>query len=133
VFFSSKPEAPLRLALAVREAGDVTVVELDGRLTLGSEADFLREKVTKLIGTGHTRILLQLAGLDRLDSIGVGTLLDLKIAARRRGGDVRLCQLSKSAEAVLSLLGLLRRPDLLGVFPSEQAALAGFTPTVAAA
>lgn len=118
----------MRLKLQERELGPVTVVELEGQLTFGDESDALRQQVRKLIKARRTSLVFTLDKLTRLDSVGIGTIMDGVKQARSARGDLHLAQLSKTASDVLGLLGLTRRPDLLRIFPDEQAAVAAFQP-----
>jgi len=120
----------MRLKLQERQDGDVTVLELEGSLTLGAEADALREHVRRLLKARKIKIVLHLQKVNRLDSVGIGTMMDAVKHARAAGGDLRLAQLSKTAADVLGLLTLTQRPDLLAIFPNEQEAIASLRPPV---
>lgn len=116
------------MALTIRERqnGLVTILELEGELRLGPETEALREHVKKSLKADRTRLLLQLARLQRIDSVGIGTIIDAIREAREAGGDLRLLQLSQSVEAVFDLLQLRDRPDYLRIFVNEQEALKSF-------
>jgi anti-sigma B factor antagonist len=118
----------MRLNIQERQDGDVTVLELEGALILGPEADALRERVRQLLKARKVKIVLHLQNLNRLDSVGVGTMMDAVRRTRKAGGDLRLAQLSKTAADVLGLMTLTRRPDLLAIFPDEQEAIASLRP-----
>jgi len=118
--------AALALTIEERQVGEVTLLELDGRLTLGEEADALGARLERLLKAKRNRIVLRLAKLTRLDSVGIGTMLGALKTARAGGGDVRILQPSKQAGDVLDLLGLKARPDILRVFQDENEALASF-------
>jgi anti-sigma B factor antagonist len=114
----------MRLKLQEKRRGDVTVLELEGSLILGQEADALREHVRRLLKARRVKIVLDLRNLQRLDSVGVGTMMDAVKRSRDAGGDLRLAHLSKTANNVLSLLSLTKRPDLLHISTDEQEAVA---------
>lgn len=116
----------MRLKLQERQDSDVTILELEGALILGPEVDTLRNHIRKLLKARKVKIVLQLEKLKRLDSVGVGTLIQAATSARSAGGDVRLLQLSKPASDVLSLLRLDRMPGLLRTFLDEQEVLDSF-------
>jgi anti-sigma B factor antagonist len=101
---------------------------LSGALILGEETDTLRAETRALFKKRRTKIVVQLDEVHRLDSVGVGTLLDAVKRARAAGGDLHLAQLSKTAANVLSLLALINRPDLLRIFDDPQQAVAAFSP-----
>src|SRR3990172_6844598 len=116
------------LKLQERQDGDVTVLELDGALIMGAEVDALRERIRALLKAHKVKIVLHLEKVNRLDSIGVGTMMDAVKRPRAAGGAPRLAHLSKTAADVLRLLTLTQRPDLLAIFPDEQAAIASLRP-----
>lgn len=119
----------MRLKLQERESGPVTILELEGQLILGPEVDALRRAIQKLLKARKAKIVLHLGKLERLDSVGVGTMIDAVKSARRAGGDIRLLALSKNAQGVLTLLGLTRRPEWVRIFAQEQEALDSFQVT----
>jgi anti-anti-sigma factor len=116
----------MMLTILERHEGDVAVLSLEGRLLFGPEADSLRKHIRSLVKAGKNRILLGLAKLIRIDSVGVGTLIEAATLARRHGGDVRLFAVSPPAAAVLSLLRLDNHPDWLRSFPDESQACLSF-------
>lgn len=118
----------MRLKLEKRQEGDVTVLMLSGALIFGEEADTLRAQIRTLLKKRHKKVVVQLEEVHRLDSVGVGTLLDAVKRARKAGGDLHLAQLSKAAADVLDLLSLTNRPDLLRIFDDPQEAVAAFSP-----
>jgi len=116
----------MRLTLQEREEGDITVLVLSGQLILGEEADALRDQMLRLVKKGRKRIVVELGEVSRLDSVGVGTLLDAVKRARAANGDLYLARLSKTAADVLDLLSLSGRPDLLRIFDDPHQAVAAF-------
>lgn len=119
----------MRLVIQERQEGAITVLTLEGALVMGDEADALRDHIKKLLKGRRVRIILQLEKLTRLDSVGIGTIMDGVKRSRAAGGDVYLASLSKTAADVLGLLGLAQCPELLRIFRDEQAALAAFQST----
>ena len=57
---------------STRQTGDVTIVDISGRIALGEESAALRDLVADLLSEGHMKILLNLAGVDYIDSSGLG-------------------------------------------------------------
>jgi len=117
----------MNLKLQPRESGNVTILELDGRITLGAEADALYAQARTLIDAGRPNIILQIDKVIRIDSAGWGTVMRAVQSARTAGGDVRLLKPSKSARELLELLGLAARPDILRIFVNEQEAVESFS------
>lgn len=116
----------MHLTIHERSHGEVTILELEGRLTLGPEADALHNHIKTLLKAGKNRIILELHKIIRVDSVGLGTMIGAVKSARSAGGDVRLLRLSKAASDVLDLLGLKVRPDILRIFEDEQEAVDSF-------
>jgi anti-sigma B factor antagonist len=126
----------MALTYQIRQTGDVAILDLSGRLSLGEEVAFgpgsgvvLGETVRELAKKGQRKILLNLAGLTYVDSSGVGQLVGALTSARNQGGDVKLLKPSSQ------ILGLLRTTKLDTVFDiqeDEAAALQAFSKGAAA-
>jgi len=77
------------MKIEVRTAGKVHIIDLHGRLVLGT-TDPLKEKVQQLLGEGHQRILLNLHGVPHMDSAGIGELAACKKRAIEKKGEIKL-------------------------------------------
>ena len=121
----------MQLKIEERQAGEVTLLELEGRLTLGDETTAYRERVKQLLDARRNKIIVRLQKISRLDSAGVGILLASVKSARSAGGDLRLLELSQQVRDVLTLIGVATKPDVVRIFLSEQEALDSFPPTMA--
>ena len=91
---------------SVRESGKVRIVDLKGKITLGTGDLALRESVNGLLDEGHSRIVLNLKGVDYIDSAGIGELVACKKRAVAKGGDVKLLMPSEGVYKVLSIVSL---------------------------
>ncbi len=116
----------MHLKIHERQTGDVTILELEGRITLGAEADGLYRQVRELLGRGRNKIVLQTQKVIRIDSAGWGSVMRALNSARAAGGDVRLLKPSKPTRELLELLGLVARSEILRVFVDEQEAVESF-------
>jgi anti-sigma B factor antagonist len=116
--------------LDIREtrAGDVTVLELTGRLVADEEDVIFASEVNRLIGAGRIQIVADLRDVSSLDSGGVGTLVAKLLSARRRGGDLRLLNLTDRTRRVLEITRLL---GVFQVFDSADDAIRSFSRQVA--
>lgn len=106
-----------------RRLGSVTILALRGRLVLDDGDDQLRQQVEGLVIEGRLKIIVDLTGIDYIDSAGVGVLIAKFLSLRRKGGDLRLLHLSPRTMHVLEVA------HLLTVFPnytSEDAAVRSF-------
>jgi anti-sigma B factor antagonist len=87
--------------------GGIAVLHLDGRLNMVSAAR-LREAVTSTVAKGHTRIAVDLAGVDFMDSSGLGALISGLKTTRQAGGDLRIAAPSEQVKLVLQLTNMER-------------------------
>jgi anti-sigma B factor antagonist len=94
------------MTITTREVSHVTVVDINGRITLGEETGQLRDTVRNLIAAGKKKIVLNLAQVDFIDSSGVGELVSSFTAVRNAGGDLKLFSLSKKVQDVLNVTKL---------------------------
>ncbi len=109
-----------------RVDGDVTILELDGRLVLEEGEIPLRDCVDRLVAEGHNRIVLDLRRVTRLDSAGIGMLVCKYMTALRRGGALKLLHPTVKAEELLQITRLF---TVFEVFESEAEAIRSFGPS----
>ena len=121
----------MALTYHTRQTGDVTILDLKGRLSLGEEVAFgpgsgvvLGETVRELAKKGQRKILLNLAGLTYVDSSGVGQLMGAFTTARNKGGDVKLL---KAPRQVLDLLKITKLHTVFDIHEDEAAAIQSFS------
>jgi len=96
--------------IKTREAGDVSIVEVTGRVTLGEATGKLRETVRELINKGRKYIILNLAGVEYMDSAGLGELVGAYTTVTNNGGQLKLVGVGGRT------LDLLQVTKLLTVF-----------------
>ena len=111
------------LQIATREFGRVIVVDVVGKLTISESRTQLRDLIHVLSGTGHKRFLLNLAGVDYVDSDGMGELVRCFTTVRQRGGEMKLVQVNKR---VADVLQITRLNTLFEIYGEEQVALSAF-------
>lgn len=104
---------------------DITIVDLEGCLLFDTAGERVREKLLQLFNEGRSRILLNLSGVQRADSGGVGDLVAAYNDITRRGGTVKLTQ---PPAKIRNTLHLTHIDSLLDIFDDESAALAAFPP-----
>lgn len=107
----------------VRSQGQVKVIKLRGRLSLGEPVDRLRATVEDLLGSGDSRLVLDLEELNTMDSSGIGLLSRFLTSTKQLGGSLKLVNPSKFVVQTLKLVGLL---NLFEVFSDTPAAVASF-------
>lgn len=114
------------MTLTERRAGDVTLLDLTGRLVLEDGDAVLRERVNALLAEGRLKIVINLRDVTYIDSCGVGVLIAKFVSARRKGGDVRLLHLTPRSHHVMEITRLL---DVFQIFASEEDAVRSFAPS----
>jgi anti-sigma B factor antagonist len=94
------------MTITTREVSHVTIVDINGRITLGDETGQLRDAVHNLIAAGKKKIVLNLAHVDYIDSSGVGELVSSYTTVRNAGGELKLLSLTKKVQDVLNVTKL---------------------------
>ncbi|HYB93827.1 MAG TPA: STAS domain-containing protein [Vicinamibacterales bacterium] len=107
-----------------RRNGDVTILDLQGKLTVGDGAELLRDTVTSIVFQGDRKILLNLAGVPYMDSGGLGELVRCSMATRKAEGAVKLLNVGGKTADLMAMTKLL---NVFDTFDNEAAALASFT------
>jgi anti-sigma B factor antagonist len=113
------------LQISTRESGDVTILDLRGRATIGVDSDLLIGHLDKLVATGVLKLLLNLADVTQLDSSGISAIVGTSVSLRRQGGSLKLlCPCGR----VRAVLRVVRLPEIIPTFEDETQALASFRP-----
>lgn len=108
----------------VRESGEVAIVDLSGRFTLGDAAGVIRNCVRGLVDAGHRNILLNLADVTHMDSAaGLGELIGSYQLVKKNGGDLKLLNAQKS---VADVLRITRLDTVFKIFGDEAEAVDSF-------
>lgn len=107
----------------VRNIGEVSVVDLTGKITIGEGDVVLREKVNELLDAGHKKVLLNLEKVKYMDSAGIGELVACFKRAREKNAAVKL--LNPSGK-VYDLLQLTKLEEVFDTFRDEKEALVSF-------
>jgi anti-sigma B factor antagonist len=94
------------MTITTREVSHVTIVDINGRITLGDETGLLRDTIRQLIAADKKKIVLNLAHVDYIDSSGVGELVSGFTTVRNSGGELKLLGLSKKVRDILNVTKL---------------------------
>ena len=78
-----------------RVIGDVTILDLKGKMTLGEGDELLKDKINSLIHQGQKKLLLNLEGVPYIDSAGLGEIVRTYTTVSRQGGNLKLVNLTK--------------------------------------
>jgi anti-sigma B factor antagonist len=92
--------------LNIRQVGDVTVVDVSGRITLGEGSAALREVMRDLVTKNQKKILLNLGDVTYIDSSGIGELVSGFTTVTNSGGNLKLLNLNKRVKDLLQITKL---------------------------
>jgi anti-sigma B factor antagonist len=90
-----------------RTVGEVTVLDMQGKLLIGEGDELLREKINNLVESGKTKILLNLGDVPYMDSAGLGEVVRCYTTVSRKDGKLKLVNLTKRLRDLLSITKLL--------------------------
>ena len=90
-----------------RSAGDVTLLDLKGKMTLGDGDELLKDKINSLANQGNRKLLLNLAEVPYIDSAGLGAIVGAYTTVTRQGGQLKLLNLTKRITDLLAITKLL--------------------------
>jgi len=111
------------MKIVERQVGDVVLLDLHGKILIGEGDDDLREAVTRLADGGKTKILLNLADVPYVDSAGLGEIVRTYTTVSRKGGKLKLLNLTRKIQDLLSITKLL---TVFETYDSEEEAVKSF-------
>jgi anti-sigma B factor antagonist len=111
------------LNIRERQAGDVTVIDMEGKITIGEGSVAVRGAIRRLLEEGKKKILLNLAGVSYVDSSGIGELVSSFTTINREGGQLKLLNLTQKIQDLLAITKLL---TVFDVYDDEATALNSF-------
>jgi anti-sigma B factor antagonist len=106
-----------------RQVGDVTVVDANGRITLGEGASVFRDVIRDLAAKGNKKILVNLADVSYIDSSGIGEMVSSFTTVTNHGGQLKLLSLTKRVKDLLQITKLY---TVFEVFEDEASAVRSF-------
>lgn len=106
-----------------RQAGDVTILDMSGEVRIGQGSIALRDAIRKLSGEGKKKLLLNLGGVNYVDSSGIGELIANYTTVSRQGGQLKLLNLTDRIQNLLVITKLL---TVFDVYEDEETALKSF-------
>jgi anti-sigma B factor antagonist len=118
-----------KMQASSRQIGDVSVVDVKGRITLGEGNEIIRELVSELTAQGNKRIVFNLIEVDHIDSAGIGELVRTHSTLRRQGGQLKLASPSGKVKDVLKMTSL---HAVFDIHENETSAVESFGSSAAA-
>jgi len=113
----------MQLEIKERGVGDVVILDLLGKITIGEGSVQLRDAVSNLLESGRQRIILNLQGVSYVDSSGIGELVSRYTTTKNQGGQLKLLQLPKKIKDLLMITKLL---TVFEIYEDEETALSSF-------
>lgn len=110
------------MTVSERMVGEVAVLTLDGRLTMGASADGVRDKIRSLLQQGQRRFVVDLAAVAYMDSGGLGMLVQTYTTVTRQDGALALLNVT---DRLRDLLVITKLVTVFDCYDTEEAALAG--------
>ena len=111
------------MQIAERESGAVTVLDLSGKITMGEDGTLLKDKLQSLLHQGKKNILFNLGQVSYVDSAGLGAIVSAYTTVTREGGSLKLANVTKKLQDLLSITKLL---TVFDTFESEDEALRSY-------
>lgn len=113
----------MSLTANIRHFGNVAVVDLEGKVTLGENTGILRDNLKSLLSQGTKNIVLNMAGVSYVDSAGLGELVGAYTTAANQGGAVKLLNLQTKLR---DLMQITKLHTIFTAYSDEQEALDSF-------
>lgn len=112
------------MTIEERPTGNVMILDLKGKLTIGDGDELLKDKINSLVQQGHTKLILNLAEVPYIDSGGLGQVVRTYTTVKQHNGSLKLMNVTKRIEDLLAITKLL---TVFDVFETEQEALQSFS------
>lgn len=119
----------MKISTTTRQVGDITIVDLSGRIVLGEESAALRNFVNGLLNGGERKILFNLQNVEYIDTSGLGFLISALANIRKHNGEMKLLHLSPKLQDVMQITKLF---TVFEIFDDETAAIRSFSRSAAA-
>jgi anti-sigma B factor antagonist len=113
----------LTMNIVERLVGDVTIIDLQGKIMIGEGDEALRDAVNKAIDSGKNKLVLNLAEVPYVDSAGLGELVRCYSTVNKKGGKLKLLNLTKKIQDLLAITKLL---TVFETFDAEDEAVKSF-------
>lgn len=114
----------MALKLTTRISGDVTTIDLSGRLTLGEGPSALRELLKEVIAGGGRKVVLNLKDVSFIDSSGLGELISSHVNAKHNGVSLKMVNVPTRLHDLFQMTGVYK---VLDVHDNEPDAIRSWT------
>ena len=111
------------MTITERKSGDVTILDVEGKILLGEDDVQLKRKINELIEHSKTKLLLNLANIPYMDSNGLSEIVRSYTTVKRAGGDLKLLNATKRISDLLTITKLI---TVFEIFEDEAAAVKSY-------
>ena len=115
----------MALDIEQRDREGIVILDLKGRLIVGEPVSALRERIKELCDSGSSNMILNMDGVDYIDSTGLGGLVISYTSLKKAGGALKLLNLNRRN---IELLVLTKLTTVFEIFDEEQDAVNSFFP-----
>jgi len=122
-YATQRSGAGMAMHIEERTVGDVVILDLKGKITLGEGDELLKDKVNSLVNQGQRKIVLNFADVPYVDSAGLGEVVRTYTTVSRQGGTLKLLNLTKRITDLLAITKLL---TVFETFDTEGDAIKSF-------
>jgi anti-sigma B factor antagonist len=119
----------MALTAKTRRVGNVAIVDLSGKITLGENTGILRDELRSVLAQGNKNIILNMKDVGYVDSAGLGELVGAYTTATNQGGAVKLLHLQGKMRDLMQITKLF---TIFPTFDNEQQAVSSFGATATA-
>jgi anti-sigma B factor antagonist len=109
--------------VSIRHVEGITILDLSGRITLGEGGVTLRDAIQEALKTDTKKLILDLSGVNYMDSSGVGELTAAYTSAKNKGCELKLLNLTKRID---DLMQITKLATIFDIYSDEKVALASF-------
>lgn len=102
---------------------DIVVLEIAGRITLGTESKQLEWALDSLVGQGRKKVIFDLTNVSNIDSTGIGIIVMSAGRMKKAGGELRVAGANAHVEDVLKMTNV---NQIVVLHPTTGAAATGF-------
>lgn len=114
----------INLYINERKAGEVTVLDLKGRVRAGGTTVAFHRSIRSLIQEEKLLVLLNLSGVTFIDSCGLGELVACHVTLQNKGGELKLTHLTETLREIMTITKLM---DVFNIYDHEAEALLSFS------
>lgn len=113
----------MQLVIHLRKIGNIVILDLIGKITIGDGSNQLRDEVNRLLEAGEKEIILNFEHASYLDSSGIGELISRHTTTKNQGGHLKLLKLPRKIKDLLTVTRLL---PVFETFDNEEDAILSF-------